>query len=81
MTSTSTIFFLNFCLSTARDQLAYPKNLKTWENLSNKNDFISNNLSSQSKDKTYTHCLRKCVKTSPPLDINHVSPKRFRRTF
>ena len=25
---------------------------------------IPNKLSSQSKDKAYTHCLRKCVKTS-----------------
>ena len=48
---------------------AYPKNLKTWENLSHKNDFIPYNLSSQSKDKAYTHGLRKCVKTFPPLAI------------
>ena len=46
---------------------SYPKNLKTWENLSYKNDFIPNNLTSQSKDKAYTPCLHKCVKTSPPL--------------
>ena len=49
-----------------RNLEAYPKNLKTWENSSYKNDFIPNNLYSQSKDKAYTPCLRKCVKTSPP---------------
>ena len=42
------------------------KNLKTWENLSYKNDFMPNNLSSQSKGKAYNHRLRNGVKT-PPL--------------
>ena len=49
-----------------RNLEAYPKNLKTWENSSYKNDFIPNNLSSQSKDKAYTPGLRKCVINSPP---------------
>ena len=52
-----------------RNLEAYPKNIKTWENSSYKNDFIPNNLYSQSKDKAYTPCLRKCVKTSPPPPI------------
>ena len=60
---------IDFGFHLSRDHMeAYPKYLKTWENLSNKNDFIPNNLSSQSKVKPIpTHCLRKCVKTSPPL--------------
>ena len=45
------------------------KNLKTWENSSYKNDFIFYNLTSQSKDKAYNHCLRKYVKIPPPLFI------------
>ena len=50
-----------------RNLEAYPKNLKTLENSSYKNDFIFNNLSSQSKDKAYIPGLRKCVRTPPPL--------------
>ena len=49
-----------------RNLEAYPKNLKSGGNSSYKNDFIPNNLSSQSKDKAYTPGLRKCVRTSPP---------------
>ena len=55
-------------------------------NLSYKSDFIPNILSSQSKDKAYTQCLRKCVKTSPPLDAqgklkNTRKISLFRRFF
>ena len=49
-----------------RNLEAYPKNLKSGGNSSYKNDFIPNNLSSQSKDKAYTHRLRESVRTSPP---------------
>ncbi len=57
------------------NQEVYPKNLKTWENLSYKNDFIFSNLFSQSKDKAHTHCFRKFVKTSPPPLLHMVYTK------
>ena len=54
-----------------RDLEAYPKSLKTLENSSYKNDFIFNNLSSQSKDKAYIPGLRKCARTPPPQQNNY----------
>ena len=56
---------------------AYPKNLITWENVC-KNDFIPNNLSSQSKDKacTQSHGLHKTPPPPPPLNSFKYLPIR-----
>ena len=55
----------------------YPKTLKTWENLSYKNDSIPNNLSYQSKDKAYRYSLSKL----PPPSLINTEKNRRRHTL
>ena len=62
-----------------RNLEAYPKNLKSGGNSSYKNDFIPNNLSSQSKDKAYTHRLRESVRTSPPPCLQLLNNLKYTR--